>query len=82
MSRVIFLLEERSMKALLEKLLPRVVQDLPFLCVPHEGKADLEKSAPRKIRAWREPGVRFVIVRDQNGGDCRAVKSRLLRVCQ
>lgn len=82
MSRVVFLLEERSIKALLDELLPRVVPGLRFLCVPHEGKADLERSVPRKIRAWREPGVRFVIVRDQNGCDCRVVKQRLLRLCQ
>ena len=28
---------------------------LSFLCVAHEGKQDLEKSIPRKLRAWREP---------------------------
>jgi hypothetical protein len=39
MSRVVFLLEELSMKTLLEGLLPRLVPDLPFLCVTHEGAA-------------------------------------------
>ncbi|GMU62432.1 MAG: hypothetical protein AMXMBFR34_41950 [Myxococcaceae bacterium] len=60
MGRVVFLLEEKSMKVLLDGLLPRIVPSLDFLCVPHEGKQDLEKSIPRKLRAWREPGVRFV----------------------
>ena len=46
MSRVVFLLEERSMKALLDVLVPRIVPGLPFLCVPHEGKDDLEKARP------------------------------------
>ena len=77
MSRVVFLLEEYSMKVLLEGLLPRLVPCLPFLCVPHEGKQDLERSIPRKLRAWREPGVRFVVVRDNDGSDCRALKARL-----
>ncbi|VEN74879.1 conserved hypothetical protein [Candidatus Desulfarcum epimagneticum] len=81
MSRVVFLLEERSMKALLEGLLPRLFPGLSFICVPHEGKQDLEKSIPRKLRAWREPGARFVIVRDNDGGDCRALKERLSRLC-
>lgn len=80
MSRVVFLLEERSMKVLLDALLPRLVPGLPFLCVPHEGKQDLEKSIPRKLRAWREPGVRFVVVRDNDKGDCRELKSRLARL--
>ena len=59
MNRVVFLLEEYSMKALLDGLLPRLFPDLLFQCVPHDGKGDLEKSIPRKLRAWREPGVRF-----------------------
>ena len=60
--KLVFLLEERSMKALLDGLLPRFLPDLKFQCVPHEGKHDLEKSIPRKLRAWQEPGVRFVIM--------------------
>ena len=63
MRRIVFLLEERSMKVLLDGLLPRLFPDVAFLCVPHEGKQDLEKSLPRKLRAWREPGVRFVVLR-------------------
>ena len=63
MNRIVFLLEEDSMKILLEGLLPRLFPGLQFLCIPHEGKQDLEKSIPRKLRAWREPGVRFSVVR-------------------
>lgn len=81
MSRLVFLLEERSMKTLLEGLLPRLMPGLSFICVPHEGKQDLEKSIPRKLRAWREPGVRFVAVRDNDGGDCRTLKDRLSALC-
>ena len=51
MSRVVFLLEEYSMKVLLDGLLPRLFPGLLFLCVPHEGKQDLEKSVPKKLRA-------------------------------
>jgi len=81
MSRVVFLLEEYSMKVLLDGLLPRMLPDLSFLCVPHEGKQDLEKSVPRKLRAWREPGVCFVVIRDNDGGDCRALKEDLVALC-
>ena len=80
MSRVVFLLEEYSMKALLDALLPRLFPALRFMCVPHEGKQDLEKSIPRKLRAWREPGVRFVVVRDNDGADCREVKQTLVHL--
>ncbi len=82
MSRVVFLLEEYSMKVLLEGLLPRLFPSLKFLCVPHEGKQDLEKSIPRKLRAWREPGVRFCVIRDNDGGDCLALKKRLVSLCR
>ena len=79
--KLVFLLEERSMKALLDGLLPRFLPDLKFQCVPHEGKHDLEKSIPRKLRAWHEPGVRFVIVYDNDGGNCIELKHRLSALC-
>jgi len=81
MNRVIFLLEEYSMRVLLEGLLPRLFPSLLFQCVHHDGKGDLEKSIPRKLRAWKEPGVRFVIVRDNDGKDCVALKDHLRRLC-
>lgn len=84
--RLIFLVEEPSMKALLDSLLPRLfpgwIAGQDFLCVPHEGKSDLDRSVPIKLRAWREPGVRFVIVRDNDNDDCLALKSRLTQVCK
>lgn len=82
MSRIVFLLEEYSAKALLEELLPRLFPDLRFLCVSHEGKRDLEKSIPRKLRAWREPGDRFCILRDNDGADCRDLKRSLVEMCR
>ena len=82
MSRVVLLLEEYSMKVLLDGLLPRLFPGLEFLCVPHEGKHDLETSMPRKLRAWREPGVRFVVVRDNDGADCLALKAELAKECE
>ena len=53
------------MEVLFNDLLPRLFPNIPFLCVPHEGKQDLAKSIPRKLRSWNEPGVKFAIVRDQ-----------------
>ena len=67
---------------LLDVLLPRLFPGLPFQCVPHEGKQDLEKSVRRKLRAWREPGVLFCVIRDNDSGDCRRLKARLLQLCK
>jgi len=50
---LVFLPEERSMKTFLEALLPRLFPDLAFFCIAHEGKSDLEKSIPRKLKGWR-----------------------------
>ena len=81
MGRVVFLLEEDSMKALLQGLLPRIFPKLDFLCVAHEGKSDLERSIPRKLRGWRSPGDRFVVVRDNDSLDCHVLKDRIRQLC-
>ncbi len=82
MGRTVFLLEEQSMKELLDGLLPRLFPHLNFLCIPHEGKQDLERSIPHKLRAWRVPGDRFVIVMDNDNEDCIALKGRLQQLCR
>lgn len=84
--RIIFLLEEPSMATLLDGLLPRMfpgwVAGQHFLCVPHEGKSDLERSLPRKLRNWQVPDDRFVVVRDNdNHPDCHVHKQRLCESC-
>lgn len=83
--RIIFLLEEPSMQVLLDDLLPRVfpgwVDGEHFQCVPHEGKNDLDRSIPRKLSAWRIPGDRFVVVRDNDNANCVELKARLLALC-
>lgn len=70
------------MKALLENLLPRLFPGLNMLCVAHEGKSDLERSIPRKLKSWKVPGDRFVVVRDADGTDCKVLKDALVALCQ
>jgi hypothetical protein len=82
MGKLVFLLEERSMKVLLDGILPRLFPGIQFRCIPHEGKQDLEKSIPRKLRAWREPGVRFIVVRDNDNVDCIFLKESLRELCK
>ena len=82
MTKLVFLVEEPSMADLLDRLLPRLFPALRFQCIPHDGKQDLERSIPRKLRAWREPGVRFVVARDQDSADCRRVKENLAMLCR
>jgi hypothetical protein len=81
----VFLVEEPSMRSFLNELLPRVLPDkLSYDILAHEGKTDLEGSIPRKIRGYNIPGyeIQFVILRDQHGGDCIAMKRRLQQICE
>ena len=70
------------MRVLLDGLLPRLFPGLSFKCLPHEGRTDLEHSIRLKLRAWREAGVRFAVVRDNDGKDCHALKDALRGFCE
>lgn len=79
---LVVLVEEISAKVLLETLLPKLVPPgTSIRVIAFEGKTDLEKEMVRKIRGWREPDTRFLVLRDQDSGDCRAIKSRLRDLC-
>lgn len=82
--KLVFLLEEPSMKYLLDVLLPKILPEgVEFQTIPHRGKRDLQKSIPRKLRGWNEPGdIRFVIVHDQDTQDCIKLKQELLSLCK
>ena len=82
--KLIFLLEEPSMKYFLNELLPRILpENVAFQLIPHHGKRDLEKSIPKKLRGWNEPGdIRFVILHDQDNKDCIELKQSLLELCK
>lgn len=82
MSKIVFMVEEESMKTALDGLLPMLMpNEIPWQVIPHEGKSDLEKSLPIKLKGWREPDVRFVVLRDNDGGDCVAIKQKLVEIC-
>jgi uncharacterized protein YktA (UPF0223 family) len=80
MKEIVFLLEEPSAKEVLQNILPQILpkDDISYLCISHQGKHDLEKSIPRKLRAWNKSDVQFVIVHDKDSADCRKLKQRLL----
>lgn len=80
---LVIMLEEPSMKAFLESLLPRLLPSAAsFTLIAHEGKSDLEASLPRKLKAWRKPQAKFLVVRDQDAADCKAVKARLVGIAE
>lgn len=80
---LIFLLEEASMKAVLDVILPKILpESVAFKTIPHSGKSDLENSIPHKLKAWRQRDTKFVIVRDQDSGDCVQVKAALQKLAE
>jgi len=84
MRELVFLLEERSSKALLESLLPRCLStEIRFRLVPFEGKQDLERQLERRIRAYQNPHARFIVLRDQDSHpDCKKLKKSLSDYCK
>lgn len=80
---LVFLLEEKSMKVFLDTLLPKILPpDVDFYVIPHEGKSDLKKSLPIKLKAWNIPDSKFIVVQDQDSNDCRKLKQELLDMCK
>ena len=81
---LIFLLEERSAKNVIESLLPKIISDnhLTYICLEHQGKQDLAKSIPRKLKAFsHSPDTKFIVIHDQDSNDCKTLKSQLYQLC-
>ena len=82
MKTLVFLLEEKSSKAMLEVVLPKIIPSgVVYRLISFEGKSDLENNLVRKIRGWRAPDSFFVVMRDQDSGNCREIKQRLVQKC-
>lgn len=78
-----FFLEERSAREMLQGLLPRLLPvSAAVSYVVFEGKQDLERNIVRKLRGWRVPNTRFIVLRDQDSADCLTVKRGLLDKCR
>jgi hypothetical protein len=82
MRTLVFCLEEPSAKAMLQGLLPRLLPaDVEVQYMVFEGKQDLHKRLAPRIRHWLKTDTRFVVLRDQDSGDCRALKQELRELC-
>lgn len=83
MSTIVFLLEERSAREMLNVILPKILPaHVSFRLIPFEGKQDLERNIEQKIRGWQLPDTKFIILRDKDSEDCHSVKARLVEKCQ
>lgn len=82
MRHLVFLLEGPSEKEAIVAWLPVL---LPAQTQAHfivfDGKQDMEKRMALKMRHWRLPASRFIVLRDQDSGDCGQVKAALWARC-
>lgn len=79
--RVIFLLEEPSVEALLEYLLPRLLPaGTDFELIVFQGKKDLLGNLPARLKGykrWIPSDWRIVVLVDEDREDCLALKEKL-----
>jgi len=88
MARIEILVEELSMEACLRNLLPKIVPshwnlDENYFIRPHQGKSDLKKSIPTKMKVfnnWHEP-IAVIILHDQDSADCKILKDNIKSWC-
>lgn len=83
MRTLVVFTEEPSAKVMLETLLPRLLpsQKCSFVCIAFEGKQDLERQLPVKLRGWRKPDTHFIVLRDQDAGECKTIKKKIREIC-
>ncbi len=83
MSELVFLLEEESARAMLESLLPRILDgDIATRFIVFEGKQDLERNLTRRIRGYNNASARFLVLRDlDRNPDCQVLKQSLQSLC-
>jgi uncharacterized protein DUF4276 len=74
------LVEEPSMEAALDLLLPKMLPDTHFRIHAHQGKADLLGKLPAKLKAyssWIPKSWRILILIDRDDDDCKQLKQQL-----
>lgn len=80
---LVFFLEEPSAQAMLEGIVPRIVDSsVSVKYRPFEGKQDLEKQIEKKIKNWIIEDTKFIIIRDKDSGNCLLIKDNLEQKCR
>lgn len=83
MKTIVFFLEGPSEKEMLIGLLPKILPaDMDVRYLVFRGKQDLEKNLVRRLRGWQVPDSVFVVMRDQDAGDCHHIKAGLEDLCR
>lgn len=75
-----FLLEEVSAEAALQILLPRMLGDVTFELHAFQGKTDLIRNLPQRLRGyrnWLPDNCRIVVLLDRDTDDCHQLKRQI-----
>ena len=79
---IVFFLEGPSEQDFLKTFLPALLPDRISLHYQvFQGKQDMEKRLALRMRGWRQANTCFVVLRDQDSGDCIAIKNGLKQIC-
>lgn len=79
MKYLVCVLEEPSAEEMLKGILKRILPDnFAVHYLVFEGKQDLEKQIERRLRLWQKPDSVFLVMRDQDAGDCMVIKQNLM----
>jgi hypothetical protein len=78
------LVEEPSAEAILRALISKLPGDCSFQIHPHQGKADLLKKLPDRLRAYdkwiRKDTWRILVLVDRDQEECHRLKARLEKI--
>lgn len=84
--RLEVLVEEPSAEEALKTLLPKIVPGVAFEIIPFNGKSDLLRKLPVRLRDytyyWAETGLRIVVLLDRDDDDCAELKNRLVEIAR
>jgi hypothetical protein len=82
---LVFCLEELSARAMLEALMPRMINpkiapEIEYLTF--KGKQHLHKNLLNKMSSWHKPNSFFIVLQDQDSNDCKTLKQALNQLCK
>jgi hypothetical protein len=80
LEKLIVFVEEYSMEAALEHLLPKLLGDIEFQIIRFQCKDDLLKQAPDRLKgyaSWLPDTWRILVLVDRDDDDCVVLKATL-----
>ncbi|MBN1997157.1 DUF4276 family protein [candidate division KSB1 bacterium] len=80
MKCLVCMLEEPSAEEMLKGLLPRILpKNYDVKYIVFEGKQDMEKQIERRLKLWQRQSSVFLVMRDQDAGNCYKIKHNLIQ---